>query len=83
MKNPKPRKGSKVLCIAECPGWEKTARINPKIGWVYLVVGIASVEGRKLLQLLGQGEQPNGMVWAYPPDYFQVVGKGKVTRPKF
>ena len=83
MKNPKPKKGSKVLCIAENRGWEKTARINPKIGWVYLVVGIASVEGKKLLQLLGQGAQPNGMVWGYPPDYFQVVGKGKVTRPKF
>jgi hypothetical protein len=79
----KPKKGSKVLCIAEHPVWEKKARINPKIGWVYLVVGIVTVEGKIVLQLLGQGDQPDGMVWAYPPDYFQVVGKGKVTRPKF
>lgn len=79
----KPKKGSKVLCIAEYPGWEKTARINPKIGWVYLVVGIVPVEGEIVLQLLGQGAQPNGRVWGYPPDYFQVLGKGKVIKPKF
>ena len=79
----KPKKGSKVLCVAEHPDWEKKARINPKIGWVYLVIGNPTVEEKKFLQLLGQGAQPDGKCWAYPPEYFQVVGKGKVTRPKF
>ncbi len=79
----KPKKGSKVLCVAEHPDWEKIARINPKIGWVYLVIVNSTVEGRTFLQLLGQGAQPDGMVLAYPPDYFQVIGKGRVIKPKF
>jgi hypothetical protein len=84
----KPKKGSKVLCIAEFPGWEKTARINPKIGWVYLVqdtkkVNKGTPEEDDQLILLGQGVQPDEMVWCYPSRYFQVVGKGKVIKPKF
>lgn len=84
----KPKKGSKVLCVAEYPGWKKTARINPKIGWVYLVqdtkkVNTGTPDEDVQLILLGQGAQPDDRVWCYPSRYFQVVGKGRVIRPRF
>ena len=78
----KPRKGSKVLCLAEYPGWKDTARINPKIGWVYLVedtrvVNKGTPNEETHLMLLGMGDQPNDWRWCYPSRFFQKLGNGK------
>jgi len=90
MKNPKPKKGSKVLCIAEHPQWPKDVISPPQIGWVYLV-GYAQKmnadfseedpKGKRLgVQLAGTGickKDPD--VWMiYPAECFRVVGKGKI-----
>ncbi len=90
MKNPKPKKGSKVLCISEHPQWAEVAFFPPQIGWVYLVDSALKMtadfseedpKGKRLgVRLIGAGifkKDPDCWM-AYPAECFRVVGKGKV-----
>ena len=92
MREKKPKKGSKVLCIAEHPDWSRDSDHPPKLGWVYLVTDVermdalfreADPKGKLLaLTLLGCGEKRTDpdLIGGYRHDCFRVVGNGRIIR---
>jgi len=89
MKNPKPKKGSKVLCIAEGKDWGAETDCPPQIGWVYLVDQVERMneefkedpKGKYLgIGLMGFGihKKDPDLKALWDSGFFRVVGKGKI-----
>ena len=90
MKIQKPKKGSKVLCLAEIINNPNDPTIfPPNIGWVYLVESVHRMndsfdfdpKGKKIgITLVGFGFSKNepDMKFIYDSDSFRVVGRAKI-----
>jgi hypothetical protein len=95
MKNQKPKKGSKVLCISEGENDPKDPVIlPPTIGWVYLVQEVRRLndsfsefdpKGKRIgVSLVGFGipkKQPHLKIF-YDASMFRVIGKAKMISPQ-
>ena len=90
MRNKKPKKWSKVLCIAEDKSWAEDTLCPPRIGWVYLVDVVQKMNAdftdedpkgkRRAIGLMGFGTKKKDSEgrFLYDADFFRVVGKGKI-----